>query len=147
MARRRRRSGHRGGLQAGLEDVFANDDSPRLETVGNAVFTIASVLRDDMGCVDVCQDDLENLRARTEKLYARLAEAFDYDSITPPWADAEGTASLSQPVDLLASAWTGMQQIPPMPAEWFREPTEEGLPDRSGGVHVAHGRVWRGSPQ
>lgn len=129
----------------GFADVYDNGGSPRLEINANAVFTIASVLQGGMGGVDIPEDDQEDLRARVEKLYARLADAYDDDSITPPWADEdsdEETASLDLPTDLEASAWTAMQQMPPMPADWFREPTQEELPDGSGGVHYADGRVY-----
>jgi len=44
--------------------------------------------------------------------------------------------------DLTASAWRAMQDLPPMPAEWFREPTAEELPPGSGGVHYKDGRVF-----
>ncbi|MFF0092689.1 phage minor head protein [Streptomyces canus] len=131
-----------GAYKLGFADVFDNDGSPRLEIVANAVYTIASVLQGGMGGVDVPEDDMDDLRARVEKLYARLADAYDDDSITPPWADDGETASLGLPTDLEASAWTAMQQMPPMPAAWFREPTEEELPDGSGGVHYADGRVY-----
>ncbi|PWI06521.1 hypothetical protein DIZ27_32795 [Streptomyces sp. NWU339] len=44
--------------------------------------------------------------------------------------------------DLEASAWRVMKEQPPMPAEWFREPTPEELPPDSGGVHYRNGRVY-----
>lgn len=44
--------------------------------------------------------------------------------------------------ELEASAWTAMRDTDPMPAEWFREPTEEELPPGSGGVHYANGRIF-----
>jgi 2'-5' RNA ligase len=44
--------------------------------------------------------------------------------------------------ELVASAWTAMQDADPMPAAWFREPTPEELPPGSGGVHYAGGRVY-----
>ncbi|MGC0418401.1 phage minor head protein [Embleya sp. AB8] len=44
--------------------------------------------------------------------------------------------------DLLASAWTAMRDMPPMPAAWFREPTAAELPPGSGGVHYANGRIY-----
>ncbi|WP_199577548.1 hypothetical protein [Streptomyces sp. CRB46] len=131
----------------GFADVFDNDGSPRLEIVANAVFTIASVLQGGMGGVDVPDDERDDLRSRVGKLYERLADAYDDDSITPPWEDDEDqdadeeTASLL-PSEIEASAWTAMQQMPPMPAAWFREPTEEELPDGSGGVHVVDGRAY-----
>ncbi|WP_381792976.1 phage minor head protein [Streptomyces niveus] len=44
--------------------------------------------------------------------------------------------------DLVASAWTAMQDLPPMPAAWFREPTAAELPPGSGGVHCDGGRIY-----
>lgn len=44
--------------------------------------------------------------------------------------------------DLVASAWSAMQDTDPMPAAWFREPTDEELPPGSGGVHYSGGRVY-----
>ncbi|GGQ50126.1 hypothetical protein GCM10010250_22160 [Streptomyces althioticus] len=44
--------------------------------------------------------------------------------------------------ELTASFWREMQDLPPMPAEWFREPTTEELPPGSEGVHVAGGRIY-----
>ncbi|MEV6738695.1 phage minor head protein [Streptomyces sp. NPDC051104] len=52
------------------------------------------------------------------------------------------TASLGLPPEIEASAWHALQQMPPMPAAWFREPTVEELPDGSGGVHYKDGRVF-----
>ncbi|MET7720673.1 phage minor head protein [Streptomyces mirabilis] len=43
---------------------------------------------------------------------------------------------------LVASAWTAMRDLPPMPAAWFAEPTDEELPPGSGGVHYADGRIY-----
>ncbi|MFD3848176.1 phage minor head protein [Streptomyces microflavus] len=51
----------------------------------------------------------------------------------------EETASMRE---LVASAWTAMEDLPPMPAAWFREPTAEELPPGSGGVHCSGGRIW-----
>lgn len=56
-----------------------------------------------------------------------------------PLGDEEETEAMR---DLVASAWTAMQDSDPMPAEWFREPTAEELPPGSGGVHYANGRVY-----
>ncbi|MFF4900443.1 hypothetical protein [Streptomyces sp. NPDC001068] len=44
--------------------------------------------------------------------------------------------------ELVASAWTAMRDLPPMPAAWFAEPTPEELPPGSGGVHYADGRIY-----
>jgi 2'-5' RNA ligase len=46
------------------------------------------------------------------------------------------------PEELVASAWTALQDADPMPAAWFREPTVEELPDGSGGVHYSGGRIY-----
>ncbi|MGA5599630.1 phage minor head protein [Streptomyces griseoincarnatus] len=55
---------------------------------------------------------------------------------------ASSTASSAALGELEASAWQVMQQQPPMPAAWFREPTIEELPPDSGGVHYKDGRVY-----
>ena len=52
------------------------------------------------------------------------------------------TASADPEEALTASAWTAMRDLPPMPAAFFREPTEEELPPGSGGVHYRDGRVF-----
>ncbi|WNI20406.1 phage minor head protein [Actinacidiphila sp. ITFR-21] len=44
--------------------------------------------------------------------------------------------------DLVASAWTAMQDSDPMPAAWFAEPTADDLPPGSGGVHHKDGRIF-----
>ncbi|MEU1852924.1 phage minor head protein [Streptomyces sp. NPDC019990] len=125
----------------GFADVFDSDDGPRLEIVANAVYAVASVLQGGMGGVDVPDGEMNELRGRVEKLYARLADAFDDDSITPPWED-EKEIEAALLADLEASAWRAMQDMPPMPAEWFKEPTAEELPPGSGGVHYKDGRVY-----
>lgn len=64
------------------------------------------------------------------------AEATAAAAPTPDDAEDQGLT------DLIASAWDAMQDLPPMPAAWFREPTAEELPPGSGGVHYANGRVY-----
>lgn len=118
----------------GFADVFTRDGTPRLEIVARAVYAIASVLDGGMGGVDVPDGERDDLRDRVEDLYERLSEAYDDPSIIPPWSDDED--------ELEASAWRTMQDLPPMPAEWFTEPTEEELPPGSGGVHYRDGRVY-----
>ncbi|WP_309317401.1 phage minor head protein [Streptomyces salinarius] len=64
---------------------------------------------------------------------------------TLPEGPGQATASAdgSDGMDVLvASAWTAMRDLPPMPAQWFAEPTEEELPPGSGGVHYAGGRIY-----
>ncbi|WP_233646809.1 phage minor head protein [Streptomyces sp. BSE6.1] len=59
-----------------------------------------------------------------------------------PEATASAETSAFTMSELEASAWQVMQQAPPMPADWFREPTREELPPDSGGVHYKDGRVY-----
>ncbi|MEU7093017.1 phage minor head protein [Kitasatospora aureofaciens] len=54
----------------------------------------------------------------------------------------DATASAEPEDELVASMWTTMRAAPPMPAAWFREPTEVELPPGSGGVHYAAGRIY-----
>lgn len=44
--------------------------------------------------------------------------------------------------EIEASAWTAMQDMPPMPAAWFAEPTAEELPPGGPGVNYANGRIF-----
>ena len=129
-----------GAYKLGYADVFDNDGTPRLEIVANGVYAAAAVLQGAMGGVDVPEDEMDGLRSRVEDLYGRLATAYDDDSITPPWTDEEEIAAAILE-GLEASAWRAMQDMPPMPAEWFKEPTAEELPPGSGGVYYKDGRV------
>ncbi|MER6980676.1 hypothetical protein ABT317_27820, partial [Streptomyces carpinensis] len=70
-----------------------------------------------------------------------LPEGVHDDEETSAAASAP-TEPLDLPSEIEASAWRAIQQMPPMPAEWFREPTVEELPDGSGGVHYKDGRVF-----
>ncbi|MGW1989586.1 phage minor head protein [Embleya sp. NPDC001921] len=57
-------------------------------------------------------------------------------------ATLDGLETVPDGDELLASAWTAMRDMPPMPASWFRQPTAAELPPGSGGVHYAAGRVY-----
>ncbi|MER7740038.1 phage minor head protein [Streptomyces sp. NPDC096538] len=57
-------------------------------------------------------------------------------------AVAPVTAAAGLDDEIVASFWQEMQDLPPMPADWFREPTAEELPPGSEGVHVAGGRIY-----
>ena len=43
---------------------------------------------------------------------------------------------------MVASAWTALRDLPPMPAAWFREPTVEELPPGGPGVNYSNGRIF-----
>lgn len=121
----------------GVADVFDTGTSRRLEIVPRAVYTVAAALQGARGGVNIPDDEQDRIRRRVDRLYERISEKFGR-TITPPWADdADGG-----PSELEASAWTAMQDLPPMPAAWFREPTPEELPPGSGGVHYRNGRIY-----
>ncbi|MFJ4627174.1 phage minor head protein [Streptomyces sp. NPDC088847] len=61
--------------------------------------------------------------------------------VTAAGADPSGFHLFAES-ELLASAWTAMRELPPMPAAWFAEPTEDELPIDSGGVHFKAGRIF-----
>jgi 2'-5' RNA ligase len=124
----------------GFADVFTDGSASRLEIVANGVYAVAGALSGARGGVDIPADEQDAIRGRVEQLYAKLAEAYDDDSIRAPWADDSSDDDAMS--ELEASAWRVMQEQPPMPAEWFREPTPEELPPGSGGVHYANGRVY-----
>ncbi|WP_328638380.1 phage minor head protein [Streptomyces canus] len=93
-------------------------------------------------------------RATSSGRLLRLGPGQYTSPSTLPEGPGEATASAAgtDGMDVLvASAWTAMRDLPPMPAPWFAEPTEEELPPGSGGVHFAAGRIYgwvaqRGEP-
>ncbi|MFZ3595046.1 phage minor head protein [Streptomyces sp. BH104] len=121
---------------------FADVIDGRLEVIAAGVYTIAAVLQGGRGGVDIPADEENAIRGRVETLYKRIADAYNDPSITPPWKDDDSNATAAGMRELEASAWTAMREADPMPAAWFREPTEEELPPGSGGVHYADGRVY-----
>ncbi|MGA5497707.1 hypothetical protein ACPCSP_25420 [Streptomyces cinereoruber] len=121
---------------------FADVISGELRIVAEGVYAAGSVLQDGMGGVDLPEDDIDAVKGRAAALYARLAEAYDDDTIRPPWTDGQDDEDDVTASELVASAWDAMQDLEPMPAAWFKEPTPEELPPGSGGVHLAKGRVY-----
>ncbi|MFI9026309.1 phage minor head protein [Streptomyces sp. NPDC053560] len=122
---------------------FADVVDGRLEIIAAAVYTIAAVLQGGRGGADIPADEEDTIRGRVETLYRRIADAYDDDSIVPPWKkDEDSDATAAGMRELEASAWSAMADTDPLPAAWFREPTEEELPPGSGGVHYAAGRIY-----
>jgi hypothetical protein len=78
------------------------------------------------GGVDLPEGEREAVRAKLEAVAAHVAEETGEDDMD----------------DMQASAWKAMQDLPPMPAEWFREPTVEELPPGGAGVNYANGRIF-----
>ncbi|MGP3914979.1 hypothetical protein [Nonomuraea sp. 10N515B] len=120
----------------GVADVFSVDGTERLKIVAAGVFAAAGALQGARGGVDIPEPEQEQLRERLGDLYERMAEFYEDPSIVAPWDRYDGMD------DLEASAWQEFQNLPPMPASWFREPTPEELSPDSGGVHVRDGRIY-----
>lgn len=79
------------------------------------------------GGVDIPESDMADVRSRIEAVQAHVADAL---------GDESGMAELE------ASAWTAMQDLPAMPAAWFKEPTAAELSHGNGGVHYKDGRIF-----
>lgn len=126
----------------GYADVFDTGDGPRLEVVASGVYAVAGALSGARGGVDIPEDEQEQIRERVTALYTQLADAFDDPTIRAPWADDDTSDDDADMDELEASAMQVMKAKEPLPAEWFREPTEEELPPDSGGVHVVNGRAY-----
>lgn len=93
--------------------------------------------------VDTARNHL--IKAAKAGLLVRLAPGLYVGSTTDlatPTEEPEVEEETASMRTLVASAWTAMQDLPPMPAAWFREPTAEELPPGSGGVHCSGGRIW-----
>lgn len=81
--------------------------------------------------------------AARDGLLVRLTPGQYVGASTMPEGEPVTAAAVEDAQEALtASVWRAMQDMPPMPAEWFREPTEEELPPGSGGVHYKDGRVF-----
>lgn len=81
-------------------------------------------------------------RAVSEGTLVRLGPGrYAAPSTLPEGTDVQASAGVEED-GLVASAWTAMQDLPPMPAAWFAEPTAEELPPGSGGVHFNKGRIY-----
>ncbi|MFI7467443.1 phage minor head protein [Nonomuraea sp. NPDC049646] len=120
----------------GIADVFTSDGTERLEIVAAGVFAAAGALQGARGGVDIPATEQEELRGRLDDLYERMAEFYEDPALAPPWEGGEGMD------DLEASAWQEFQNLPPLPAAWFAEPTVKELPPDSGGVHIRDGRIY-----
>lgn len=124
------------GTLAAYKLGFADVVDDRLLIIPRAVYAAAAVLQGAMGGVDIPADEQDRIRGRVETLYQRIADKFG-DPHRAPWEDDTDMS------DLEASAWRAMRDLPPMPAEWFRDPVAEGiLTDDSPGVNYDRGRIY-----
>lgn len=74
----------RGAYKLGIVDIA---DGERV-IVPAAVFAVASVLGGGRGGVDIPETDQATIRGVLDGLYGRMAEQFDDDALTAPWAEA-----------------------------------------------------------
>jgi hypothetical protein len=97
-----------------------------LAIIPKGVSAAIGALNGARGGVDIPADERDAVRARLEEVSAHVSEETGEE-------ESEG---------MQASAWKAMQDLPPMPASWFREPTMEELPPGGPGVNYANGRIW-----
>lgn len=97
-----------------------------LTIVPAGVAAALGALNGARGGVDLPEDERDDVRARLEAVRSHVIEETEDDDME----------------DMTASAWTAMRDLPPMPAEWFREPTAEELPPGGPGVNYANGRIF-----
>lgn len=79
----------KGAFKLGIVDIV---DGERV-IVPAAVFAVASVLGGGRGGVDIPETDQATIRDVLDGLYARMAEQFDDETITAPWAEAASRLS------------------------------------------------------
>lgn len=112
----------RGAYKLGYADVVDGV----LTIVPRAVSAALGAMNGARGGVDIPADERDAVRERLDAVSAHVAQELDGDDMN----------------DLEASAWTAMRDLPPMPAEWFAEPTAEELPPGGPGVNYANGRIF-----
>lgn len=105
---------------------FADIIDGRLTIVPRGVFAAQAALSGARGGVDIPADQRSAVENKLERLRVHVEEATGGD-------DRDR---------MEASAWSAIKDLPPMPADWFREPTPEELPTDMGGVHYSGGRIF-----
>lgn len=97
-----------------------------LAIVPNGVSAAIGAVNGARGGVDIPDDQISAVRERLEEVSTHVSEETGEE-------ESEG---------MQASAWKAMHDLPPMPAEWFREPTLEELPPGGPGVNYSNGRIF-----
>jgi len=75
---------------------FADVINGTLTAVPRGIFAVAGVLSGARGGVDIPESDIDGIKSKVEKYYARMRDEFDDDSIVPPWEN-EGEEGLPEP--------------------------------------------------
>ncbi|MFM9590719.1 phage minor head protein [Streptomyces scabiei] len=104
---------------------------------------VAVGAREVAGALAITMESARSHLARAAKAgtLVRLAPGQYVGTSTMPEGETTAAGEADEEA-LAASAWTAMRDLPPMPADWFQEPTAEDLPPGSGGVHYRDGRVF-----
>lgn len=112
----------RNAWKLGVADVIDGT----LAIIPKGVSAAIGAVNGARGGVDIPENEINDVRARLEEVRTHVSEETGGE-------ESEG---------MQASAWKAMQDLPPMPAEWFREPTMEELPPGAPGVNYRDGRIF-----
>jgi 2'-5' RNA ligase len=104
---------------------FADIVDGTLTIIPNGAAAALAAVNGARGGVDIPEGETAAVRQRLESVRAHVIE------------ETGGGDD-----DMQASAWTAFQDLPPMPAEWFEDPTELLLADGAPGVVYDKGRVY-----
>lgn len=105
---------------------YADVQGGKLVIIPRGVFAAQAALDGARGGVDIPADQVSAVRNKLSAVRAHV------DEVT-------GTQGMDE---MQASAWAAMADLPPMPAEWFHEPTAEELPPGGPGVNYVGGRIF-----
>lgn len=64
---------------------FADIINGELKAIPKAIFAVAATLQGARGGVDIPQSDIDGIKKKVERYYARMRKEFNDDSIVPPW--------------------------------------------------------------
>lgn len=87
-----------GGYKLGFADVIDG----KLTAIPRGIFAVAAVLQGGRGGVAIPADDVDAVKARAARYYARMREQFDDDGIVPPWEKSEQEDTLVKAGRVLA---------------------------------------------
>lgn len=113
----------RGAYKLGIVDII--DGERRI--VPRAVFAVASVLEGGRGGADIPADQQDQIRDIVARIYRRMAEQFDDDTIVAPWESDQG-AEVEQGIDPASPLGVALVAAvtEPAPAAAFTDPELEG---------------------